>query len=360
VPRPLRASLSTVKGLALTIVATLATTFPLGAQSDGYREVEAPRPPPDMNGGEWGEMIQVRVGADGHVYVLHRCFMAVLGDPGVAPGHSDGLGAECFGRWSENPPILKFSQSNEFLGAYGAGLFGRPHGFDVDAEGNMWVTDVAVVPDEMGAVVIKLNPSGEVTMTLGTPGVTGQDNRTFNRPSGVAVAPSGEIYVTDGEGPNNRVVRFSSDGNFIQAWGETGSEPGQFSTPHDIAIDSRGRVFVADRSNNRIQIFDADGNFIDQWVQFGRPSGIFINRQTDVLYSTDSMSNSVNNPGVQRGIYVGSALTGEVTDFIPDPDLELADRTRISGASGIAADAADRIIYAADVAPMRLRKYVRP
>ena len=163
-----------------------------------------------------------------------------------------------------------------------------------------------------------------------------------------------------GEGPNNRVVKFSKEGRFIKEWGTTGSEPGNFSTPHDVAIDSRGRVFVADRGNGRIQIFDQDGNFLDQWSNFGRPSGIYINRETDVLYVTDSQSNSQNNPGFRRGIYVGSAITGEITYFIPDPDLANADRTRISGASGVAADASDTMVYAADVAPRQLRKYIRP
>ena len=117
-------------------------------------------------------MIQVRVGPEGNVFVLHRCFKVVLGDPGVAPGHSDGLSANCLGRWASHPPILKFAPSGEFLASFGVGVLGRPHGFAVDHEGNMWVTDVAVVPNQMGAVVTKLSPDGEVLMTLGTPGVS--------------------------------------------------------------------------------------------------------------------------------------------------------------------------------------------
>ncbi|MDP7479419.1 MAG: hypothetical protein QGI10_09135, partial [Vicinamibacterales bacterium] len=78
------------------------------------------------------------------------------------------------------------------------------------------------------------------------------------------------------------------------------------------------------------------------------------------LYATDSTSNSRTNPGVRRGIYIGSARTGELDYFVPDPDLESADQTRISGASGIASSHDDAVIYAADVAPWQLRKYVRP
>ena len=343
-------------------VATLVAIFlsaVTNAQPNPYQRVEAPNPPLHLNDGRWGEMIQVRVGPRENVYVYHRCFKVVLGDPNVAPGHSDGLTANCLGRWSGYPPILKFSPEGEFLAGFGTGLVGRPHGFNVDHEGNMWITDVALIPDEMGGVVHKLNPSGDLVMTLGQPGVVGQDRETFNRPASVAIAENGDIFVADGEGPNNRIVKFAPDGTYLMEWGNTGSGPGEFSTPHDLAIDSEGRLFVGDRGNSRIQIFEPDGTYVDEWTHFGRPSGIFINRATDTLYATDSTSNSGTNSGVRRGIYIGSAQTGELQYFIPDPDLELADQTRISGASGISSSADDTVIYAADVAPWQLRKYVR-
>ena len=154
-------------GFAVTAIAAITMTVaPAAAQSNPYRRVEAPKPPAHLNGGEWGEMIQVRLDSEGNVYVLHRCFKVVLGDPGVAPGHSDGLSADCLGRWASHAPILKFAPSGEFLASFGVGMVGRPHGFGVDHEGNMWVTDVALIPNEMGAVVVKLSPDGEVLMTL--------------------------------------------------------------------------------------------------------------------------------------------------------------------------------------------------
>jgi DNA-binding beta-propeller fold protein YncE len=223
----------------------------------------------------------------------------------------------------------------------------------------MWLTDVALIENKMGAVVLKLSPEGELLLTLGIPGVVGEGRDRFNRPASVAVAQNGNIFVADGEGPNNRIVKFAPDGSYISEWGTTGSGPGQFNTPHDLAIDSRGRLFVGDRGNNRVQIFESDGTYVEQWHQFGRPSGIYINRVTDTLYVTDSTSNSRTNPGVQRGIYVGSASTGVVHYFIPDPDLELTEQTRISGASGITSSPDDSVIYAADVAPWQLRKYVK-
>ena len=124
-----------------------------------------------------------------------------------------------------------------------------------------------------------------------------------------------------------------------------------------VVAKGKGRVFVADRSNNRVQIFDPDGGFIAEWRQFGRPSAVFVGRD-DVLYVSDSYSNARINPGFKRGIYIGSAITGAVTEFIPDPDLDRQEQLNITGASGIAADV-DGTIYAADVGPQRLRKYVK-
>ena len=344
--------------LLLSIISCLWLSSGL-AQTNPYQLVVAPTPPPQLNGGRWGETIQVRVDVDDNVYVYHRCFKVVLGDPNVAPGHSDGLSANCLGNWSGYPPLLKFSEDGEFLNAFGTGLVGRPHGFNLDQSGNMWITDVWFIADELGAVVHKLSPQGDLLLTLGKPGIVGMDRETFNRPASVAVADNGDVFVADGEGPNNRIVKFTAEGRYLTEWGSSGSGPGQFSTPHDLAIDSQGRLFVGDRSNNRVQIFQPDGTFVAQWDQFGRPSGIYINRSTDTLYVTDSTSNNTINPGVNRGIYIGSARTGEVRHFIPDPDLELAEQTRISGASGIASNQDDSVIYAADVAPWRIRKYVK-
>jgi DNA-binding beta-propeller fold protein YncE len=119
----------------------------------------------------------------------------------------------------------------------------------------------------------------------------------------------------------------------------------------------KAACFVADRSNSRVQIFDQEGNFIAAWKQFGRPSAVYVSND-DTLYVSDSQSNSTVNPGYSRGITVGSARDGSLTAFIPDPDLAQAEVSRISGASGIVADA-QGTIYAADVGPHRLRKYIK-
>jgi sugar lactone lactonase YvrE len=318
-----------------------------------YRLIDNwPTLPANMNGGRFGEVIRVSLDPKGDVWVFHRCF-------GVVPAGS----ATCIGR-DDDPPILKFDPSGKLLASFGQGMFAFPHGFTVDQEGNVWATDangaatVLGMPTRgRGQQVFKFSPDGKLLMTLGKAGVAGNGPDTFDQPTGVVVARNGDIFVTDGHGRNNRVVKFSKDGRFIKTWGRTGSGPGELNQPHDIAIDSQGRLFIADRSNNRLSIFDQDGNFIDAWTQFGRPSAVFI-ASDDTVYVSDSMANAKLTPGRQRGIYVGSARDGRVTAFIPDPDLARQEELTISGASGIAAD--DKgTVYAADVGPHRVRKYIK-
>jgi sugar lactone lactonase YvrE len=193
-------------------------------------------------------------------------------------------------------------------------------------------------------------------MTLGTPGGAAEPDY-FYAPNDVIVAPSGEIFVSEGHGAgNNRILKFTKDGKLIKSWGKLGTGPGEFDQPHALAFDSKGRLFVGDRNNNRIQIFDQDGNFLAQMKQFSRPSGIFIDKN-DMIYVADSESMSVsrNHDGWKRGIRIGSLTDGKVVAFIPDP-VEEARGT--SAAEGVAADAQGNI-YGAEVGPMALKRYVK-
>ena len=182
-----------------------------------YRLVEGwPAIPKSMNGGRWGEVIRVHVHSDGgNIWVFHRCFNT------VPPGH-----ATCIGRDDANPPILEFDPSGKLLKSFGVGLFAYPHGFTVDPDGNLWVTDVN---DE--ATVLAVCPAKNRRRCLAGPGnpqieperQSADDDRqgrassgngpdTFDRPTGVAVAPNGDVFVTDGHAPNRhnsaRVVKF--------------------------------------------------------------------------------------------------------------------------------------------------------
>jgi sugar lactone lactonase YvrE len=324
------------------IAVGLGTAAPVRAQAPNtepnpYRTVEGWAKMPE--GRTWGSTSAVEIDPDGKsIWVGERC------------------GANTCGG-SNLPAILKFDPEGKLVRSFGAGMFIFPHGMHVDREGNVWLTDPRG-KDGKGHQVFKFAPDGKLLLTLGKAGVTGEGPDTFNQPSDVAVAATGDIFVADGhdEDSNARIVKFTKDGKFIKTWGKRGTGPGEFDTPHGIAFDSKGRLFVADRGNNRIQIFDQEGKFLAEWKQFGRPSGVYIDKK-DVIYVADSESNQKVNPGWKRGIRVGSAQDGKVTAFIPDtePDPE---KVVTSNAEGVAADAAGNI-YGAEVGPKALKRYVK-
>ena len=339
--RSLRGAMMAVAALA---TASALAEAPPNSQPNPFRTVENWFKLPA--GRMWGSTSAVDIDRDGtSIWVAERC------------------GANsCAGKM--DPPILKFDQSGTLVKSFGGGMFVFPHGIAVDKDGNVWVTD-GQGRDGKGHQVFKFSPDGKVLMTLGKAGVAGDGPDTFNQPDDVAIAPNGDIFVSDGHTPamgNARVMKFTKDGKFIKQWGKHGSGPGEFEVPHALAFDSRGRLFVGDRANNRIQIFDQDGNFIDQWKQFSRPSGVYIDNH-DVIYVTDSESTDKPgygyNPGWRRGIRVGSAKDGSVAAFIPDPLSPTADGKlpATSAAEGVAADAAGNV-YGAEVGPKTLKKYV--
>jgi DNA-binding beta-propeller fold protein YncE len=312
----------------------LATSIGAAAQSDPFRTLDHWLQPPP--GRVLGNVSGVSVDRRGDVWIAERC------------GANDCSGNDTL------DPILRAEASGRVLTSFGAGRFAFPHAVYVDHDGNVWVAD-ARGGNGRGHQVVKLDPQGRVLLALGTPGVAGSGPDHFNGPTGVAVAPSGDIFVTDGHeiDSNNRVVKFTADGKYVGEWGHSGSAPGEFLVPHAISLDSRGRVFVADRDNNRVQIFDQNGTFLDQWTQFGRPSGLFISAD-DTLIVSDNQSNAARNPGWKRGIRIGSARDGVVRAFIPDPDFDPS-RDQETGAHGIAADSAGRI-YGAEVWSQTVKK----
>ena len=289
---------------------------------------------------KWAAVTAVEPAPDGTIYVIHRCFAN-----------------SCAGR--SEAPILKYNASGKLLASFGAGLFIFPHGATVDGAGNLWVTD-ARGENGKGHQVFKFSPDGRVLMTLGKAGVSGSGPDLFDQPTDVAIAPNGDIFVSDSHrnGKNNRIVKFDKSGKFIKEWGHKGSGPGEFSEVHTIAFDSAGRLFVGDRENNRIQIFDPDGKLLDTWRQFGRPSGIFITKD-DTIYVTDSESGPDTGAheltGIKKGIRIGSAKDGRVTAFIEDME---STRPEHSGAEGIGVDAAGNV-YGAVVRRQMLERHVR-
>lgn len=284
----------------------------------------------------WGSTSAIDVDRNGNVWVFERCGANTCAASTLAP-------------------VLEFDSSGRLIQSFGAGLFVFPHAIHVDREGNVFVAD-ADGKDGKGHIVTKFSPDGKLLMTLGRPGVAGETNDTFNRPSAVVTASNGDIYVADGHGgsSNARIVKFSKQGKFIKAWGRKGTGPGEFGELHAIAIDSSGRVFVGDRGNNRIQIFDQDGRFLGEWRQFGRPSAIYIDAN-DTLYVADHQSSAKVNPGFRRGIRIGSARDGVVRTMVPGSGPE-PDKEHVP--EGIAVDARGNI-YGAEVALKDVIRYVR-
>ena len=380
--------MSTVRRVGFDLVARAAVVFALGviAHAQAGRETPVPKPSalpnpyrlvPDWptlpatmkgpNGRKWGEVIRVHVAPNGNIWVFHRCFYdKPNGD------------ATCLNRGDANPPILEFNPAGRLLRSFGVGLFAHPHGFTVDKDGNIWATDTnddEVILDmpaknaqgvTMGQAVLKIGPAGKVLMTIGTQGVGGNGPYLFDRPTGVSIAANGDIFVADGHSRNKsnsaRIVKYSPDGKFIKAWGRMGSEPGNFREPHDLYVGgSKGYVYVADRQNNRIQVFDQDGTFIAAWRQFGQPSSVYVDKKDKIYvgatYQDASRSEAKSGPN-DRAIVIGNAITGELEYLIPDPaDLSKLTDTGTS-ASGIGVDDQGSI-YAADVGPNNLRKYIK-
>ena len=135
----------------------------------------------------------------------------------------------------------------------------------------------------------------------------------FNMPTGVALSPDGDIFVSDGYG-NSRVHRFSPDGTLKYSWGEPGSGPGQFRVPHGVWVDKHERVWVADRHNYRLQIFDIRGKFIDQWTGLNLPCDVFIDDDETIYVAEIARSVSIFSKN-------GKLLT-RIAD--QEPDLQRA------------------------------------
>jgi len=305
-------------------------------------------------GREWGSTAGVDIDPiDGNVWAYERCGASSFGSG--APVNCD-----------TNPvdPIFKFDRNTgAVLANFGGGLMVTPHGIHADAEGNVWVTDFAGnEAGTKGHQVHKFSSSGELLMSLGTPGQAGSGPNQFNQPNDVITAPDGSIFVSDGHngqgmtsddamaegrasGATARIIKFSADGTRLKEWGQIGVLHGEFRTPHAMEFDSQGRLWVADRGNHRLEIFDQEGNYLDSRYMYGRISGLFITAD-DTLYAIDSESGPTNHVGWRNGVRIGHIDEDRVTGFIPP--FERDDRVyQGTAGEGVAVDA-DGNVFAAE------------
>lgn len=210
-----------------------------------------------------GQATGIDVDREGKLYIFHRASR----------------------KWAEPFPVEPISEDTiavadadgRLIKSWGKNLFIMPHGLSLDRSGNVWVTDVGAHQ------VRQFSPTGQLLLTLGEFGKSGDDRAHFNRPTDVAFGPDGTVYVSDGY-ENTRVVRFTPKGGYLDEWGVPGKGPGQFDLPHGIAVDRKGRVYVADRSNLRLQIFDAAGRYLTEWGsdRLGDPYGVTVARDGSI------------------------------------------------------------------------------
>lgn len=344
-----------------------ALTFNAGLAQSGqnpYRPVDGLQAGsgPGLIGQPWAKLEEdrpmgspggVNIDTDGeHLWAILRC-----GGDGIPRG------SQTYCDNSDLDPILRFDPEGNVDTAFGSRLFAWPHGLHVDGNGNIWVTEAGSGESPsghpFGHQVFKFSRSGELLMTLGEAGVSGDGPYHFTAPSDVVTAANGDIFVADGHNNdgNNRIVKYSSDGTYIMEFAGTGYGPGQLLGPHALAIDPDGRLFVADRGNKRLSIFDQNGNHLSDWTQFGMPSDVWIS-DDGTIYVADSESDMTQNPGWEKGIRIGDVNTAWVEYFI----LDTGDNPPITqGGSGAESISVDRhgSIFAGEPRPQRLRKYVK-
>ena len=237
--------------------------------------------------GAWfGRVSAVVEARDGRIVVFHR-------GPAVAP-------------------VVLFDKDGHALSSWDANI-GLPHGMRIDRDGNLWLTDCG------RHRVLKTTVDGEILLELGTPDVSGADDRTFHMPTDVAFAADGSVYVADGYG-NSRVVHLDLDGRFIRAWGRRGSAPGEFDTPHSVAVAPDGRVLVSDRHNHRIQIFEPDGTYQTEWRHLGATQCLTFGPRGDLWAMTHrSIDEILSFDSLAGRLLKLDPDTGAVNGWLPTP-----------------------------------------
>jgi DNA-binding beta-propeller fold protein YncE len=265
-----------------------------------------------------------RVALAGRTYEVIRDW-APLPDT-IAPARISTLAVDSAGRLyalrrGGDPPVVVFSPTGEFLRGFGDGLVFDAHGIAIDADDRIFVVD----RDAHQAICFSLE--GKVLFTLGERHQPRWE-APFNHPTDVAVAPDGEIYVSDGYG-NGRVHAFTPEGAHRLSFGSIGRGAGEFMTPHALLIDRSNRILVVDRENNRVQIFDRDGRWLGEYGGLCRPMDLF-EREDGVILVTD--------------------IVPSLGAFAPDGRRLGRSRPSLNGAHGIAGDRAGAI-YLAEIAP---------
>jgi DNA-binding beta-propeller fold protein YncE len=231
-------------------------------------------------------------------------------------------------------PIIAFDKSGKLLRTFGEGTKSA-HGLRCDPADNVWASDV------VAHTVTQFSPDGKVLLVLGEKDVPGEDEKHFNKPTDIAFAPNGDIFISDGYG-NSRVVKFDKTGKYLLAWGKKGTGDGEFNTPHAVRFDSKGNLFVGDRENDRVQVFDQNGKFLRSFGGFA-PFGLFITPE-DNLFVADGRAHRVLKMTLEGKVLESFGKLG------PEPGHFFLPH-------GIAVDK-DGAVYVTEINGKRVQKFV--
>lgn len=327
-----------------------------------YESVPDPvRLPLDMY---FGECSGVALNSKGHIFVLSR---------GNTSGPAYGAAAA---------QLFEFAPNGRFIREIGRNLYAWSfaHTVKVDVHDNIWVTDKG------SDMVIKFTPEGRVAMVFGrkqeaadeetgplkhpNPPLPAEPGR-FRQVTDVAWDKAGNTYISDGY-INSRVAKVDKDGNWLKSWGERGTGPGQFHTPHSIALDANGSVYVADRSNRRIQVFDQEGNF---QRQFTIDVPVPPNARPAIGYAPDEAAIAAGtfapgspwaiciSPGPDQVLYSSDAFPGRIYKLSLDGQVlgvlgESGKQLKQFGWIHQMACPSDNVLYVAELLNWRVQKLV--
>jgi streptogramin lyase len=314
--------------------------------------------PEGMN---FGEVSGVAVNSRGHVFVFTRSNSA--GGPAYGPAAAQ---------------LLEFGPKGEFVREIGKGLYAWSfaHTVRIDRDDNIWAVDKG------SDMIIKFNPQGRVVWVFGRRSESSDEeakpwepvnpprppiNGRFRQPTDVAWDSEGNTYITDGY-VNSRVAKYDKNGDWVKSWGDPGTGPGQFNTPHAIAIDRNNNVYVGDRGNRRVQVFDTDGKFLRMFtVDVPAPPGtVPVNGNTPTGAAAAATIGAPNSlcitPGPNQVLFLGEStypgrlfkltLEGKVLGVIGRSGRNLK---QFSGVHQLACPS-ETEVYAAETSNWRVQK----
>ena len=235
-------------------------------------------------------------------------------------------------------PVIQFDSNGKMLRSWKEPVIKSSHGIRVDPEGRIWTVDVK------GHQLFKWTPEGRLLMVLGRGAGNDASKDAFNEPTGISFASNGDLLISDGY-VNSRVVRYNKDGVYQTQWGRKGTADGEFQLVHDVAVDNRGRVYVADRTNERVQVFDPDGKFLTKWTGIGAPWGLAYAAKENAIYMCDGLNNRIVRLNME------GQITGVLSEFGKVPG-------KLDFAHNIAVDSAGNI-YVAEIKNWRVQKFAK-